>query len=149
MGTSIRESLWVFPIINGIDVLGLALSIGIIVWFDLRLAGWSMRHKPISELWGQLLPWSILGFTVMFASGGLLFWSEAVRAWSNVFFKIKLIFMLLAGLNALLYQFTIYRSMTEWDKWPVPPLQARLAGVLSMILGHGYRGRPGTTAYTF
>jgi hypothetical protein len=149
VGTAIRESIWVFPVINGIHVLGLALSVGTIVWFDLRLLGVNLRHQPISKVFAGLMPWSFVGFAVMFASGGLLFWAEAVRAWSSVFFKIKLIFMLLAGLNALLYQLTLYPRMAEWDKLPIPPVQARLAGLLSIIFWAIVIAAGRTMAYTF
>jgi len=149
IGTYIRESEKLFPIINGIHVLGLALSVGTIVWFDLRLLGVSMRHRSVSEVFAGVMPWSFVGFAVMFISGGLLFWSEAVRAWSNPFFKIKLAFMLLAGLNALAYQLTLYPRMADWDKLPIPPRRARLAGLLSIIFWTIIIAAGRTTAYTF
>src|SRR5262245_59970809 len=149
ISTYIRESEKLFPIINGIHVLGLALSVGTIVWFDLRLLGINLRHRPVSEVFAGLMPWSFLGFAVMFISGGVLFWSEAVRAWSNPFFKIKLVFMLLAGFHALLYQLTLHPRMADWDKLPIPPLRARLAGLLSIIFWSIVIAAGRTTAYTF
>src|SRR5215470_7280761 len=104
LGTSIRESLWLFPILDAIHVLGLGLSIGTIVWFDLRLLGLKMKDRPVSEIWRQLMPFATAGFVIMFISGSLLFWSEAVRAWNSTFFKIKLAALFLAGLNALIFQ---------------------------------------------
>jgi hypothetical protein len=149
IGTSIRESLWSFPILDAIHVLGLGLSIGTIVWFDLRLLGLKMTDRSVSELWRQLMPYAVAGFVVMFVSGSLLFWSEAVRAWNSIFFKIKLVALLLAGLNALIFQLTVYRSLALWDKQPVPPIQARIAGLLSLVLWGTIIAAGRTMAYTF
>ena len=149
IGTSIRESLWSFPILDAIHVLGLGLSIGTIVWFDLRLLGLKMTDRSVSELWRQLMPYAAAGFAVMFISGTLLFWSEAVRAWNSIFFKIKLLALLLAGLNALIFQLTVYRSLALWDKQPVPPIKARIAGLLSLLLWGAIIAAGRTMAYTF
>ena len=149
IGTSIRESLWLFPVIDAIHVLGLGLSIGTIVWFDLRLLGLKMMDRSVSELWRQLMPYAAVGFAVMFISGTLLFWSEAVRAWNSIFFKIKLLALLLAGLNALIFQLTVHRSLALWDKQPIPPIQARIAGLLSLLLWGTIIAAGRTMAYTF
>ncbi len=75
IGTSIRESIWTFPIIETVHVLGLAVSVGILVMLDLRLVGAGMRHIPASDIMHKLKRWYLAGFTAMFASGALLFWS--------------------------------------------------------------------------
>ena len=133
-GTSIRESLWVFPIIESAHVLGLALSVGLLVWFDLRLVGLTMRHQPISVMHQQLLPWSLVGFSIMFLSGVLLFWSNALRAYNSGFFQLKVLFLYFAGVNAIVFELMTKRSMAEWDKAPIPPKRVRLAGMLSLVL---------------
>ena len=69
-----------FPLVEGTHLLALGLSVGTIAISDFRLLGLTMREQPVSEVMGQLLPWSISGFVVMIATGVLLFWSEAVRA---------------------------------------------------------------------
>ena len=61
-GTGIRESTWVFPLIEGTHVLALALSVGTLMVMDLRLAGLIMRRAPVSAVSGQLKPWSTAGF---------------------------------------------------------------------------------------
>ena len=59
--TAIRESVWVFPIIETTHVLALSLSTGLLVWFDLRLLGLVMRDQPVSVLHKQMMPWSNRG----------------------------------------------------------------------------------------
>lgn len=73
----------------------------------------------------------------MATSGVLLFCSGPVRAPVNIFFRIKIVMIALTGINALLFHFTIYRRVAEWDGDPMPPLRARLAGFSSLLLWSG------------
>ena len=148
IGTDIRESL-LFPFIEGVHVLALALSIGLVVITDLRLMGVGMRNRPASEIWSQFFPWMMSGFGVMFLTGSLLFWSHAVSAYHSTAFRMKLCFAVLSGLNAAIYHVTIYRKLDQWDASPIPPLQARLAGWTSLILWAGVITMGRIMAYTF
>ena len=127
VGTGIRESIWVFPIIEGIHVLALGVSVGILVWFDLRLLGVIMPDQPISKIHRQIMPWAALGFTLMFLSGSLLFWANALKAYSSQYFRLKLLFLFLAGANAVAFELATNNA-------PVLPGRVRLAGILSLIL---------------
>src|SRR5580704_11616622 len=86
-GTGIRESTLLFPIIEGTHAIGIAFSVGVLLIMDLRLAGLLMRREPVSQISNQLMPWSLAGFVVMFITGVLLFWSQAMKAYSSVFFR--------------------------------------------------------------
>ena len=149
IGTSLRESTYVFPIIETTHVLGLALSVGLLVVSDLRLIGAVMRRRPASEVFRQLAPWMLAGFAIMFASGIFLFWSQALKAYNSIFFRIKLCLLVLAAVNAAVYHLTIYRRMDEWENKLIPPSQARLAGWLSLIIWAGVIAAGRTMAYTF
>ena len=148
-GTDIRESTLLFPIIETAHVLGLSLSVGTIAILDLRLLGLGLRREPVSQVMGQLMPWSWAGFTIMFLSGGLLFWSQALKAYGSIFFRIKLLLLLLTAVNVLVFQWTVYRSMATWDQAPVTPFRARLTGALSLILWIGIIAAGRTMAYKF
>src|SRR4029453_9217390 len=80
IGTGIRESVWVFPIVEGTHLLGIALSVGMLCWFDLRLLGLALPAQPVSKVWRQVMPAALIGFVLMFVTGGLLFWAEAAKA---------------------------------------------------------------------
>jgi hypothetical protein len=149
LSTSIRESTWVFPIIETTHVIALAFSVGTILVIDLRLVGLMMRREPASELSRQLLPVSLVGFCVMIVTGVLLFISLPLKAYNSIFFTIKMALLFLAGVNALVYQFTIYRSMSQWDTADIPPFPARLAGWLSLLLWAGIIAAGRTMAYKF
>jgi hypothetical protein len=134
VGTAIRESILVYPIILSVHLLALSVSVGMLVWFDLRLLGIKMRAQLVSEVYRQLMPWMLGGFFVMFVTGGLLFWALAARCYGNVYFRAKMMALLLAGLNALIYHLLTERTIADWDSAPVPPMRARLAGVFSIVL---------------
>jgi len=134
ISVSIRESTLAFPFIEGIHLLAIGVSAGTIALTDLRLLGLIMKKDPASKVLGSLLPFTIAGFVVVFITGGLLFWAEAAKSYSNVWFRFKLLGLLLAGLNALVFHLTIYRSMDKWDSDAVAPSRARMAGVVSLFL---------------
>jgi hypothetical protein len=133
IGTGIRESIWVFPIVETTHVLALAVSVGVLIWFDLRLMGWGMKHQPVSQVHKQLMPYAFVGFVIMFISGALLFWSEAEKCYLSGFFRAKVLFLVLAGLNAGIFELRTKKTIENWDKYPVPPMQARMAGLFSIL----------------
>ena len=133
IGTGIRESIWLFPIVETTHVLALALSVGVLIWFDLRLMGWGMKHQPVSQVHKQVMPLAFIGFVVMFISGFALFWSEAEKCYTSGFFRLKVLFLVLAGINAAIFELTTKKTIEDWDKYPVPPIRARMAGLISII----------------
>jgi len=133
-GTYLRESQYWFPALNLLHVLGLLVAAGTVVFWDLRLLGIGLKRTPVSQVGQSLLPWTWAGFAVMFVSGSLLFTLEAGRLYENIFFRMKIVFLILAGLNVLMFHFTVYRSVAGWELDRIAPLRARLAGGLSLLL---------------
>ena len=133
IGTGIRESIWLFPIVETTHVLALAFSVGVLVWFDLRLMGWGMKHQPISQVHKQMMPIAFVGFVIMFITGLLLFWSEAEKCYLSGFFRAKVVFLVLAALNAGFFELSTKKTIQDWDKYPIPPVKARMAGLVSII----------------
>ena len=111
----VRESLWGFQITVGLHILGMILSVGTVVWMDLRLLGVSMRRVPVSVAYRQLMPWAGAGFVVMLVTGSMLLMAYASNAYENPYFRAKLLALTLAGLNALVYHTTIERRIDQWD----------------------------------
>jgi hypothetical protein len=137
IGTGIRESIWVFPIIETVHVLGITLLVGTVAILDLRLLGLALKREPVARVAAGILPLTWAGFGVMFVSGFLLFWSEAAKSYGNPAFRMKLVLLLLVGLNPLIFHFTIYRTVGAWNNSIVTPLRARLAGLFSLTLWAG------------
>jgi hypothetical protein len=95
------------------------------------------------------MPVAFIGFAVMFVSGLLLFWAEALTAFHSVHFWVKIVLLLLAGVNALSFEATAHKNMSEWDTAPVPPMRARVTGALSLILRTAIIITGRTMAYNF
>ncbi len=135
--TGIRESIMLYPIIETTHVLTLCLFLGMISMWDLRLLGLTLRTVPISTMEKRVLPWGKAGFVVMVISGMLLFTSTPVRASQNIFFQVKMVMFVLAGLNAMLFHVTVYKKVADWDTQVTLPSKARMAGYLSLFLWAG------------
>jgi hypothetical protein len=133
-GTALRESQYMFPIVETFHVLGLGASAGIILWTDLRLIGAALRREPAAEVMGQLKPLMLWGFAVMFLSGAMLFWAEAARLYASPTFRAKLVFLLAAGINALTFELREHRTR-EVAGIPLGrlPARAKIAGWVSLI----------------
>jgi len=133
VGTAIRESTWLFPTIETVHVFAITLVLGSIAIVDLRLLNLASRNRSITELTREVLPWTWAAFILAALSGGLLFTSSAVKYTQNMPFKAKMLLMLVAGANMLVFQFGTYRSVSGWDRGTTPT-GARLAGALSLAL---------------
>lgn len=137
MGSSVRESLWLFPAIETVHLLGMAALVGTITVFDLRLLGWMMRRERVSELARRLLPWTWLAFLVQVVTGITLFLSEAAKVYRNPAFRLKIVLILLAGLHALIFHKIVYRNVATWDEGEVLPIGAKVSGLVSLLLWVG------------
>lgn len=137
VGAVIRESLWLFPAIETVHLLGMAALVGTIAVLDFRLLGWTLRQKRFSELAQRLLPWAWAGFALQVVTGMLLFSSEAVKLYANPALRLKMLLLFLAGVHALVFQRTVYRGVASWDDSTVPPLGAKVSGFISLLLWIG------------
>jgi hypothetical protein len=137
LAQQVRESDILFPYLSIMHVVGLALAGGSIAYLDLRLLGFGLKRAPVSKVAASLLPCMWIGWVLMLISGGGILISEAVMLYESWFFRAKMIMMVLAGINALVFHFTVFRRVGEWDLAPTTPLQARLTGALSLTLWMG------------
>lgn len=127
--------------------MALALSVGLIVIFDLRLLGIAFSSESASTIMKQFVPWSLPGFVVMFVTGILLLIAQAEKVYLNTFFRFKLLLLLLAGINAVAYQVKFYPKMLEWDKTGMVPRGAQISAALSLVLWAGIIALGRTMAY--
>ncbi len=132
--TGIRESTYVYPIIESVHVLSLCVFVGLLLSWDLRLLGITLRRVAVSEVWARLIPWITMGAVLMVLSGLLLFASDPVRFFGNIFFRIKALGLFLALLNAMAFHLGIERKLLDWDTAVVTPRAAKLAGAISIGL---------------
>jgi hypothetical protein len=133
----IRTSEWLFPTIETVHVLALTIVAGSIAMLDLRLLGITSRDRPVSQVAADILPWTWTGFSLAALSGFLMFSSAATKYFGDVPFRLKMLLLVIAGLNMAAFHGLTYRRVAEWDAAVKLPLAARLAGGLSLLLWIG------------
>lgn len=134
---ALHESQYVWPFLESAHVLCLPLFLGTAVMLDLRLLGIAMTRVPASEFTERLLPWTKGGFAIMVITGGLLFTATPVTYYQSLFFRIKVLLLLAAGLNVWLFHSRIHRRVETWDVATIPPRAARVAAVVSLVAWAG------------
>lgn len=131
---ALHESRYLFIVVLTVHVLALTVFVGTAVMIDLRLMGMTMSRVPASEVMARLFPWATVGFVVIMTSGALLFYAAPVLRYQNLFFRLKMVVLVLAVVNAWIFKKTVYRRVADWDLDPIPPRRARVAGGVSLLL---------------
>ena len=128
----VRTVAWVYPAVETAHYVGLTFLVGSIMLIDLRLLGFA-PSLPMSSMIG-LLPWVWVGFVINVISGSVMFVYGATNFGTNSVFWLKMLFMVLAGANALVFTLTAARSGSQWlDTGSVPPL-VKLVATASLVL---------------
>jgi len=131
---AITEGATLFPWIEAIHVVAIVLVVGVIAVVDLRLIGVSAHDKSIRRLTQEVLPITWAAFAVAVISGFLMFASNALTYAENIPFRLKLVLLLLAGLNMAFFHMVTHRGIAGWDQADRTPAMARVAGYTSLIL---------------
>ena len=124
---------WSVQLLESAHVLSITVFVGTAMMMDLRLLGITFGGVRASDFTGRLLPWTRWGFAVMVVTGLLVFYSNPVRYYHNMFFRFKMLLMVVAGLNIWLFHSRIHRKVSEWDLEPSPPRAAKIAGAVSLL----------------
>src|SRR5436190_2556452 len=131
---ALHESLYMYPLVESVHVLTLTLFVGFATLLDLRLLGLVLRKSRVDEVAERLLPWTITGFIIMVISGVALFYAIPVRTYQSIWFRWKVVFLILAGINVWFFHSRIYTRVGEWGADLITPKAARRAGLFSLIL---------------
>ena len=134
LAETIRENDLLFPLIESVHVLAISLVVGSIMAVDLRLLGLASVKRPVSAVTRGIVPLTWGVFVVAVASGGLMFISNATKYLGNGYFIAKMFLIGAAGLNMVVFHFISAKEMPRWENETRPPLPARLAGALSILL---------------
>jgi len=130
---AMRESLWLYPGVEIAHIAGLAVLVGSVAMFELRLLGVG-RSVSVRALARFLLPWSVGALVVIVPSGLMMFSAHASDFIDNPAFKIKMLLLLIAGTNAALFHTSVFRGAAAWDTGVAPPAMARVQAVFSLAL---------------
>ena len=135
--TALRGSAYVYPIVMSLHMIGIAFFGGMILMTDMRLLGWAMRKRSISEVVNQLRVPKRWGLLLTATCGFLMFGSKAEEYYYNAFFRAKLILFAVLIVHALVFYRGVYAEPAALDRFPTAPAYAKLAATLSLILWIG------------
>jgi len=113
INTLVLSTYWLWPLLEIIHFIGLSLLLGSMLLVDLRLAGFLRQIDIMST--HRLLPWAAIGFGMNLASGFLFFMGDPGRYSINIGFRIKMVLVLIAGLNVLIFALKINPVIASWD----------------------------------
>src|SRR5436190_1174603 len=116
LANRIRDSLYLFPMIESTHVIGLSLVFGTIAIIDLRLLGIASTRRPFTRVASDTLKWTWAAFALTALTGLLMFITNAGVYYHNFYFRSKMALLALAGLNMLMFELTAGRSVHRWDK---------------------------------
>ena len=136
---AIRDSVWLFPAVEGVHLLALAVLGGTVLVVDLRLWGLGLTSESPDVLWRDIQPWLIGALAAMLTSGALLFASEAIKCYQNPAFWAKMAFLA----PAILFTFTWKRHTLRFQAGPRSPWRDKVIASISVLLwlGVGAGGR--------
>jgi hypothetical protein len=130
----LHESQYAYSIVESLHVWTLGVFFGTVAMVDLRLLGWIMPGVPVSEFSKRVLPWTVAAFVIMVITGTLLVYAIPVRTYQSIFFRGKMLLLVLAGLNVWFFHSRVYPKVAAWDADGALPRAARTAGAISLIL---------------
>jgi hypothetical protein len=143
LATKIRDSLFLFPLIESTHVFGLALVFGTISIIDLRLLGIASGQRSFQRMASDILKWTWAAFALTALTGALMFITNAPVYYHNFYFRAKMLLLVLAGINMFAFELTAGRTIPAWDKAPSAPRAGKAVAALSLVtwIGIIFMGR--------
>jgi hypothetical protein len=130
LGDMVRQSLWLFPVIEAFHLVAFAVLGGTVLITDLRLLGFVMRSQPTARIARDARPWLLGSLAVMIVSGVLLFLSEAIKCYYSIPFRIKIVCLILA----VIFTWTLHRRIVSTDDATIGPVKGKVAALISLVL---------------
>jgi len=131
LAVAVAES-W-FPLVEAFHVITMAIVAGTIFIVDTRLLGFTSIKLPFTYVSDRLLPWTWGAFALSALTGTLMFISNATGYYANVPFRVKMLLLVVAGVNMAFFQMVTFRGVASWNLGR-PPASARAAGLISIAL---------------
>lgn len=134
LANRIRNSLYLFPLVESSHVIGLTMVFGMIAIIDLRLLGVASTRRPFMRVASDGMKWIWAAFALTATTGLLMFITNAGVYYHNFYFRSKMLLLALAGLNVLVFELTAGRTVHRWDKDTAAPLAGKATAALSLVL---------------
>lgn len=130
----IGETYWLWPVLEIIHFIGLSVMLGALLIIDARLLGMLGTYDTTSVK--RLVPLVWFGFCINLASGTMFFIGDPMRYSINIGFQLKMLLILIAGLNVVVYQLQVRPQLTGWNTVSMPTI-ARLVAIASLATWGG------------
>lgn len=137
LATKIRDSVFLFPMIESTHVIGLALVFGTIAIIDLRLLGIASTQRSFQRMASDILKWTWGAFALTALTGSLMFITNASVYYHNFYFRTKMLLLALTGINMLIFELTAGRTIHKWDQAPSAPRTGKAVAALSLAMWIG------------
>jgi len=134
LAVHIRDSLFAFPLIESTHVIGLTLVFGTIAIIDLRLLGLASTNRSFQRLAADILKWTWVAFALSAVTGSLMFITNAAVYYHNAYFRAKIVLLLLAAVNMLVFELTTRRTVAQWDRDASAPPLGRAVAAVSLVI---------------
>lgn len=135
--TALHESLYLYAWIESTHVLTLSVFLGLLFVIDLKILGLIFPSVPVAQIAERLDKPMLAGFVVMVITGLLLYYAIPVRTTQSIWFRIKVVLMIAAGVNALLFRRGLREADSGWDGLGGAPRRLRIGAGLSLALWAG------------
>ncbi len=136
LAVAMRQWMWLYPAVEILHILGFIVLVGAAFMFDLRLLGLS-RDLPVAGMARHLLRWARVSLLLVVPTGAMMFTAHATEFAANPAFRLKLLFITAALVNAAVFHRWPFRAVSTWDTQVPGPAAARAAGILSLGLWTG------------
>jgi hypothetical protein len=133
LGAALRGSRWMFPVVEAGHLMALAVLGAAVLIVDLRLWNLGLRQRSVAEVARNAQPLLLGSLVVITITGYMLFAAQALRYYYNAAFWYKVVFLFFA----LVFTFTVRRSVVMADEARVGPFWGRVVAVVSMALWSG------------
>jgi hypothetical protein len=133
----LHESYYMYAWIESLHVITLMASLGMLIVIDLRMLGLWFKDVPASKIAARLDRPMLIGFSIMVVTGVLLYVGIPIRTTQSLWFRIKIVLLVAAFINAWVFRRHMQASVGSWDVAPVPPRRTRVAAALSLTLWAG------------
>ncbi len=130
----IAETYWLWPVLEIFHFIGLSIMLGALLIIDARLLGMLRTYDAGSVK--RLVPLVWVGFCINLASGTMFFVGDPMRYSINIGFQIKMLLILVAGLNVVVYQLQVRPQLIGWNTVSMPTI-ARLVAIASLATWGG------------
>lgn len=145
--TQLHESYYMYAWVESTHVLTLMVFLGMLCVIDLRMLGVAFPTVPASTIAERLDKPMVIGAVVMVITGFILYYAIPVRTTQSIWFRIKVVLLIAATINAFLFRRAMQASVNTWDTDPKPPRRIRMGAAWSLAFWSGVVASGRTMAY--